>query len=1035
MGNTLLDQAGKILGWPGREDLFDPSGAAKSVMAKTADRKIGDPLRRLEEAAGAKVGILSSNPRTDTTDSPLALICEFHRPVGPSVLARAQRLAWNFSLSPLLITVEPHIIRSFTCCEQVRDEKEPDRYEVEQIRREDLRLSERAARALHWVSLISGAFYQEHERRFRRDQRADHQLLSNMRYVRKKLLSGEHGLSEDICHDLLARVIFIQFLLDRKDAVGNSALDSAKLKEICGQDRLGKSLRDKESAYKLFGYLNLRFNGDLFSGNGRTDEDSGLRKEKTGVDQSHLTLLAELVEGDLAMAKDQYCLWKQYAFDVIPLEFISSIYEEFVTKRTKEGVYYTPQHLVDFVLDGVLPWTGDEWDLKILDPACGSAVFLVKAFQRLVYRWGVAHNRKKPTPDVLRHMLERNIFGVDSSNQAVRVASFSLYLAMCDYIEPVDLWKDTTFPKLRGRRIVRSDFFSEDVPGIRTDEDTGSYDLVIGNPPWGKDSITEPAMEWARGKGWRPAGKDIGPIFLLKAAAISKQDGYVSMLQPAKPLLFNRSGPAQEFRKRLFETFKVEEVTNLAAVRFLHFKSSNSPVSIITLRPTPPDGEPFTYICPKPGNAEHDKDLIIVDPQDVQVVFPREASTEPEVWTALMWGGRRDLALVRSLKRTDTLEKFVEEGVFKSRGRIIRGKTKRRQDPELVGRPILEKNTPVDKYFLRLPASDLESNQDPRVHFKDTSDMSGFEPPQLVLKQSWSARSGRFMSFVVEPDQDGQGLITSLSFVSVHAPSDFVEILEVACLTYNSILAVYYLLLTSGQFAAERPKVLETEALSVPIPEPRDNTLAGLRDYSDVDSRVRHLYELSDVEWTLIEDAFMYTVPYFKGKKPEPAQATKREMTGESELERYSEYFLKVLRAGFGEDKPLSCVAFVESQHRKRLPVRLLAVYLDSPLDAPYDIEEIGSTDLYGRLSVLYNNLLKADVTNAGGILFQRIARVYDVTPMGGKNVPTVYIIKPDQARYWTRSMALRDADEVSADIMSWSLKGDFSSRFQGAMT
>ena len=33
--------------------------------------------------------------------------------------------------------------------------------------------------------------------------------------------------------------------------------------------------------------------------------------------------------------------------------------------------------------------------------------------------------------------------------------------------------------------------------------------------------------------------------------------------------------------------------------------------------------------------------------------------------------------------------------------------------------------------------------------------------------------------------------------------------------------------------------------------------------------------------------------------------------------------------------------------------------------------------------------------------------------------VPTIYLVKPDRVRYWTRSMALRDADEVVADIMA----------------
>jgi hypothetical protein len=36
------------------------------------------------------------------------------------------------------------------------------------------------------------------------------------------------------------------------------------------------------------------------------------------------------------------------------------------------------------------------------------------------------------------------------------------------------------------------------------------------------------------------------------------------------------------------------------------------------------------------------------------------------------------------------------------------------------------------------------------------------------------------------------------------------------------------------------------------------------------------------------------------------------------------------------------------------------------------------------------------------------------------RNIPTVFLIKPNQIRYWTRSMAMRDADEVAGDIMLW---------------
>jgi type I restriction-modification system DNA methylase subunit len=85
-----------------------------------------------------------------------------------------------------------------------------------------------------------------------------------------------------------------------------------------------------------------------------------------------LSLLAEFVRGDLDMPAQQRYLWPLYAFDVIPLEFISSIYETFVTERaSRDGIFYTPPYLVDFILDRVLPWDGKDWDLKIIDPACG----------------------------------------------------------------------------------------------------------------------------------------------------------------------------------------------------------------------------------------------------------------------------------------------------------------------------------------------------------------------------------------------------------------------------------------------------------------------------------------------------------------------------------------------------------------------------------------------------------------------------------------------------------------------------------------
>src|SRR5581483_202229 len=162
-------------------------------------------------------------------------------------------------------------------------------------------------------------------------------------------------------------------------------------------------------------------------------------------------------------------------------------------ERGNDKAYYTPSHLVDYVLDAVLPWDSEDWNVRILDPCCGSGIFLVKAFQRLIHRWRIANPGKDPLVTDLRPILENNLVGVDKNPEAVRVACFSLYLAMADAIEPkhyVSRDNIKVFPRLRGTQLIRQDFFEEETNGIRMVVDNmEKFDYVLGNAPWGDGSI------------------------------------------------------------------------------------------------------------------------------------------------------------------------------------------------------------------------------------------------------------------------------------------------------------------------------------------------------------------------------------------------------------------------------------------------------------------------------------------------------------------------------------------------------------------
>ncbi len=1037
------------MAWPSEKEILAPPGLGPRVLTDLAQKKIENAIRQESGDKSVRVGLLTRNPSSANTEAPIAVVCEFRRAASDTILALAHRLAWNFARSPLLVTVEPHQVRAWTCCE--RPSSESDRLfdlhgEIEEARLDlsaSLTPSERAAHALHWVRLATGDFYRQFPGRFRRDGRADRILLKELSAVRRRLQGQGLANHEDTIHDLLARVVFSQFLFDRKDPEGTAALNPSLLRKLHDEGHLHTEhtelttiLSDYDEAYRFFRWLNEKFNGDLFPGKGQTPEEreAEWQAEMAIVAPTHLQTLADFVGG--RMRGRQRAFWRLYRFDVIPLEFISSVYEEFVTTT---GAHYTPGFLVDFMLDEVLPWEGDDWKVKILDPACGSGVFLVKAYQRLIQRWKNANPGSKPAAAVLRRLLDSCLCGCDIDPHAVRVASFSLYLTMCDEIDPKNYLRNTRFPRLRDERLIHADFFNEDQPGLSTKDDGPTYDLVVGNAPWEQDSETEAAREWARNPlhRWDIAHKNIGTLFLAKAATMTKASGRISMIQPASSLLFNRTGPARRFRERLFSQFRVTEIVNLSALRFSLFgvgkraAKSTSPPCIVTMSPRAPDDRPLLYVCPKQTRTSGNSEMadgnytIIVEPHDVSQVWADEAVSEPFIWTALAWGGRRDLMLVRKLSRLATMEEFeVEKHMLVSRRGVSRGESNRKRQSRILGMPFVDRDEQIDDVFVYLDASDLPTNVDPWTHEADSTDMRAFQLPQLVVKQSWQKRSQRFRAVIVRSDDVRGPVFCTRSYFSVHSREN--RILEAAWLSLNSSVSVYYLLLTSGRLASWIPEPNKKDFMQMPLPEGQ-YPLAEINP-GTVDEAAFHAFQLHPDEQVLVEDLFTFTIADFQGNETSPGrQRTERKPRlktaagREPHLADYCQYFIDVLKGGFGKDKRV-CATIYQDAPQARLPVRLVAIHLDWNRQDAIVVETIDAADLCQRLLGLNEKYMQAGDGSRGGIFFQRIARVYVEERRGRRTVPTIYIIKPDRIRYWTRSAGMRDADEVAADMLTWQL-------------
>ena len=168
-----------------------------------------------------------------------------------------------------------------------------------------------------------------------------------------------------------------------------------------------------------------------------------------------------------------------YCFDVIPLRSISDIYDLFlgyhleydgngmlknVLKsefRKSNGAVTTPESIVHNTIDCTIPpeylqslTNKQVLDLKFLDPACGSGVFLVNLYDYLATQ---IENNIEGRKDVLpnQYLYEKDgkkylniegrklivnqcLYGVDINQECVEVAKLSLSLKIIDGFEPSD---------------------------------------------------------------------------------------------------------------------------------------------------------------------------------------------------------------------------------------------------------------------------------------------------------------------------------------------------------------------------------------------------------------------------------------------------------------------------------------------------------------------------------------------------------------------------------------------------------------------
>ncbi len=724
--------------------------------------------------------------------------------------------------------------------------------------------------AYHRERVETGAVFGED--RFRDSvNRADRALIRDLKTVRHQLATlsiprGQKRPELRHLHSLIGRAIFVRYLEDREILVpayfeGVTARRKAWQKLLAqppstpalepkmAELRFLRVLQDKEFTYALFNQLAEDFNGDIFP------IEEG---EADCIQQEHLDKLRGFLLGSTSAQQELFFF--AYRFDVIPIELISTIYEEFYNERTgkdrNRGSHYTPPALVEFVLAHALTPEVLATKPRVFDPACGSGIFLVESFRRIVRHLWSEQNGKRVSRPQLRRILREQIAGIDINEEAVRVAAFSLYLAFLHYQEPREINDERRLPYLkwvpeeernrRERQKPGAQFFDvllhanafEAISGTCPSEVTrrfgpGSATVVVGNPPWGYPKKTDKdgqkalaqTLKWCDPRKGRPVGdKELSQAFIHLTLALLKDGGRAGLLV-SSGVLYKHHQMSRDFRRVWLDSSRLDHVVNFAHVRQMFFSGPQreakgiSPfLSVVferTMAGPPPDSNLQYWSAKRTATIENTK-CVVLNRGDMHWLSQRDCLADERLWKIYWWGGHRDDELVRRLGAYPRLMQLPDHfpGVTLRPGR---------------GFEVTKTGTPSDwlKDYRELPSKSLV-----RYGKQSLKDLRAV-PAQVYRKGLQEIYSGHRL--LVARGIKGGGIITARLETrkycfrnSIHGVRfKGLEKWQEAVITavFWSSLARYFYFTTSGSWGFWHDEIHLEDVEKMPICFPNDTTL------------------------------------------------------------------------------------------------------------------------------------------------------------------------------------------------------------------
>jgi N-6 DNA Methylase len=932
---------------------------------------------------------------------------------------------WNLGNAPFIVILLPNEIRVYTGFDfSLTNEKKGLVKEIIDITFENIRDQLADFRA---DSIDSGRIWETQSKYVTPEKRVDTHLLNNLKELEKYLKGREPDLP--IIHALIGKYVYIRYLYDRK----------ILSEEWLAENNINLDFVLSRNA-TLAGLLHLtevlenRFNGAIFP------LPSNI--EATLSDEI-VALVASTFKGDDPISGQLHLDFEAYDFSYIPVETLSSIYEQFLHSQgtgKKVGAVYTPEPVADYLLCELEESRPLQSGMKILDPCCGSGIFLVLAYRRLIELALAQSPNNKLKPTELRRILCESLYGIERNKEACYVAEFSLILTLLNYIDPPDLHrnKQFKFPSLHNTQIFECDFFDDESDFWKQNK---KFDWIVGNPPWIElkpETVDEElARSWIRRNiEERPAtGNRVCEAFSWRVVDLLTPNGYVGMLIHASSLFNHES---QKYRKSFFREHSVARITNFS--HFVHIlfsgRGQEAAATLIYNKVEPGIEKPeiihyaplmMNQIANRPwskGNRQITW-AITINENEISIISPKDAETgDLVVWKIALWGNLRDAKVIKRLQRL--LPITLGELVDRRKWHFHKGLEIRRQNsgnglepaPYLAGWKTIEVNA--------------------RVNFPETSRTTfRFAIPESMLNSISEdfrfTRQGRSRPFLLA--KAPHILIKAASGDCIYSNIDFVipdpqigiaasdvdeDYLRAVSVFLNSSLVRYFLFFKSPSWGVKRSRIYPKDLKLIPLPDFSSQQIIQL---SQLQKRLAHLEEFTDTSDTLIQQLLDDTVEELLSIPKDTGVVTREfisirlqldngksivpatESPNEEYLQKYGLHLRDELDT-FTEGSGLRHK--VELTHSKQLIVCSVEFVRSATSTSIDVIVERAQGDLSLFLSRIQE---KAKQRFSQWVYVQRSLRIFEDS--------RVYICKSPRLIDWTRTQALNDSDDIIAEILS----------------